>query len=195
MAYHAEVQHRVAEMGLAIEPIEPHLERIAEDWSNGVNHGAAWPAKIFSAKYHAVESSWRIVDLALEVAGGFGIFRRSGLEQIFRDARLGRIHPANSMLTHEIVGEDAARDQPGRNAALGLGKHRGTDLHRYFRDAIRRQAGAARVFAYGFRIRRVVFAIDLAFGGGDITANPAHALHLFQHRHRTARGRHRVVRA
>jgi alkylation response protein AidB-like acyl-CoA dehydrogenase len=39
--------------------------------------------KIFSAKYHAVESSWRVVDLALEVSGGFGILRRSGLERIF----------------------------------------------------------------------------------------------------------------
>jgi alkylation response protein AidB-like acyl-CoA dehydrogenase len=103
MAYHAEVQHRIAEMGLALESIGPHLDRIADDWSNGVDHGASWPAKIFAAKYHAVEDSWRIVDLALEVAGGFGIFRRSGLEQLFRDARLGRIHPANSMLTHEIV--------------------------------------------------------------------------------------------
>ncbi len=120
MAYHAELQHRVAQMGLAFESIGPHLDRIAEDWSNGVDHGAAWPAKIFAAKFHAVEESWRIVDLALEVAGGFGIFRKSGLEQLFRDARLGRIHPANSMLTHEIVGEDAARDQPGRNAAVGI---------------------------------------------------------------------------
>ncbi len=103
MAYHAEVQHRVAEMGLTFESIGPHLDRIADDWSKGVDHGAAWPAKIFAAKFHAVEDSWRIVDLALEVAGGFGIFKKSGLEQIFRDARLGRIHPANSMLTHEIV--------------------------------------------------------------------------------------------
>jgi len=103
MAYHAELQHRVAQMGLAMESIGPHLDRIADDWSNGVNHGATWPAKIFAAKYHAVEESWRVVDLALEVAGGFGIFRKSGLEQLFRDARLGRIHPANSMLTHEIV--------------------------------------------------------------------------------------------
>ncbi|MDB6107465.1 MAG: acyl-CoA dehydrogenase [Gammaproteobacteria bacterium] len=103
MAYHPEVQHCVAEMGLAFEPIEPHLDSIAADWSNGVDHGAHWPAKILAAKYHAVESSWRIVDLALEVSGGFGIFRRSGLERIFRDARLGRFHPANSMLTHELV--------------------------------------------------------------------------------------------
>jgi alkylation response protein AidB-like acyl-CoA dehydrogenase len=103
MAYHPELQHRIAEMGLALESIGPHLDRVADDWASGVDHGAAWPAKIFSAKYHAVEESWRVVDLALDVAGGFGIFRKAGLEQLFRDARLGRIHPANSMLTHEIV--------------------------------------------------------------------------------------------
>jgi alkylation response protein AidB-like acyl-CoA dehydrogenase len=105
MAYHPEVQHRVAEMGLAIESIEPLLERIAEDWSNGVDHGANWPAKILTAKYHAVENAWRVVDLALEVSGGYGIFRKSGVEQMFRDARLGRIHPGNSMFTHELVGK------------------------------------------------------------------------------------------
>jgi alkylation response protein AidB-like acyl-CoA dehydrogenase len=103
MAYHPELQHRIAQMGLALESIGPHLDRTADDWSNGIDHGATWPAKIFAAKYHAVEESWRVVDLALDVAGGFGIFRKSGLEQLFRDARLGRIHPANSMLTHEIV--------------------------------------------------------------------------------------------
>jgi alkylation response protein AidB-like acyl-CoA dehydrogenase len=103
MAYHPEVQHRVAEMGLAIESIEPLLERVAEDWSNGVDHGATWPAKILTAKYHAVENAWRVVDLALEISGGYGIFRKSGIEQMFRDARLGRIHPGNSMFTHELV--------------------------------------------------------------------------------------------
>ena len=55
MAYHADLQHRIAEMGLAFETIGPHLDRVAEDWSNGVDHGATWPAKIFAAKYHAVE--------------------------------------------------------------------------------------------------------------------------------------------
>jgi alkylation response protein AidB-like acyl-CoA dehydrogenase len=105
MAYHPEVQHRVAEMGLELEAIEPHLDRIAEDWSSGVDHQAMWPAKIIAAKYRAVEGAWRVVDMALELSGGFGIFRRSGLERIFRDARLGRFHPANSMLTHELVGK------------------------------------------------------------------------------------------
>jgi alkylation response protein AidB-like acyl-CoA dehydrogenase len=119
MAYHAGLQHAVAEMGLLIEEIEPHLERIADDWSNGVNHGATWPAKIFAAKHHAVEASWRVVDLALDVAGGFGIFKRSGLERLFRDARLGRMHPANSMLTHEIVAKTLLGISPDETPRWG----------------------------------------------------------------------------
>ncbi|HEY8849070.1 MAG TPA: acyl-CoA dehydrogenase family protein, partial [Thermoanaerobaculia bacterium] len=91
------------EMAIALEGIEPHLDRIAEEWSAGMDHGGAWPAKIFAAKYHAVEASWRVVDQAIDVAGGFGIFRKAGLERLFRDARLGRIHPSNAMLTREVV--------------------------------------------------------------------------------------------
>jgi alkylation response protein AidB-like acyl-CoA dehydrogenase len=119
MAYHAEVQHRVAEMGLALEGIEPHLERVAADWSGGVNHGAMWPAKIFAAKYHAVEDAWKVVDQALDVAGGFGIFRRGALERLFRDARLGRIHPANSMLTHEIMAKTLLGISPDETPRWG----------------------------------------------------------------------------
>ena len=92
MAYHPEVQHAIAEMAIELESIGPHVETVAEDWSNGVAHGALWPAKILAAKYRSVEGSWRIVDQALEVAGGFGIFKSGGMERMFRDARLGRIH-------------------------------------------------------------------------------------------------------
>jgi alkylation response protein AidB-like acyl-CoA dehydrogenase len=107
MAYHPEIQHTIAEMSIELEGIGPHLEAIAQDWSNGVDHGAKWPAKIFAAKYRAVEGCWRIVDSGLEVSGGMGIFKSAGYERMVRDARLGRIHPANSFLTHEVVGKTA----------------------------------------------------------------------------------------
>ena len=105
MAYHPEVQHSIAEMVLELEAIGPHLDRVARDWSDGVDHGAGWVVKIVAAKYRAVEGAWRVVDRALDLAGGFGIFRRAPFEQLFRDARLGRLHPTNSMLTHELVGK------------------------------------------------------------------------------------------
>jgi alkylation response protein AidB-like acyl-CoA dehydrogenase len=107
MACHPEVQHAVAEMVIELESIGPHLESVAEDWSNGVDHRAQWPAKIFAAKYHAVEGSWRVVDLGLDITGGAGIFRSVGYERLLRDARLGRIHPASSFLTHEVVAKTA----------------------------------------------------------------------------------------
>jgi alkylation response protein AidB-like acyl-CoA dehydrogenase len=102
MAYHAEVQHGVAEMVIELEGIGPHLDRVAQEWSEGVDHGAGWVIKIVAAKYHAVEGAWKVVDRAFDLAGGFGIFRKGPFEQLFRDARLGRIHPANAMLTHEL---------------------------------------------------------------------------------------------
>ncbi|MGB8733565.1 MAG: acyl-CoA dehydrogenase family protein [Candidatus Sulfotelmatobacter sp.] len=107
MAYHPEIQHAIAQMVLELESIGPHLDRIADDWSRGVNYGAEWPSKLFAAKYHAVESAWRVVDIGLDVTGGAGIFRSAGYERLLRDARLGRIHPANAFLTHEVVGKTA----------------------------------------------------------------------------------------
>jgi alkylation response protein AidB-like acyl-CoA dehydrogenase len=107
MAHHAGVQHNVAEMALELEAIMPHIERVAEDWSNGVDHGAKWGAKLVAAKHHATEGSWRVLDLAMDTLGGAGVYRRAGLERLFRDARLGRIHPANAFLTRELVAKTA----------------------------------------------------------------------------------------
>ncbi|WP_421999389.1 acyl-CoA dehydrogenase family protein [Reyranella sp.] len=107
MAYHPEVQHAVADMVLAFDPVAAHLDQVARDWVEGVDHGAAWPSKIVSAKHHAVEACWKVVDGAMEVSGGAGMFRANELERLFRDARCGRFHPANSMLVHEIVAKTA----------------------------------------------------------------------------------------
>jgi alkylation response protein AidB-like acyl-CoA dehydrogenase len=102
MAHHAEVQHGVAEIVLELEAIGPHLDAIAQDWSEGVQH-PDWPVKIVAAKYHAVEGAFRIVDRAMDLSGGFGMFKKSELERLFRDCRAGRFHPANSALTHELA--------------------------------------------------------------------------------------------
>jgi alkylation response protein AidB-like acyl-CoA dehydrogenase len=105
MAYHPGVQHYVAEMRIHLEAIDAYLDRIVDDWSNGVDYGMEWPLKIVAAKYDIVNRAWSVVDTAFDLTGGSGIFKRSRFEQMFRDARLGRVHPANTLLTHELVGK------------------------------------------------------------------------------------------
>jgi alkylation response protein AidB-like acyl-CoA dehydrogenase len=103
MSYHPEVQHGIADMVIELESIGPQIEKVAQDWSNGMDYGHDWVIKIVAAKYRAVEGAWGVVDTALDLAGGFGIFKESRLERLFRDARLGRIHPANGMVTREFI--------------------------------------------------------------------------------------------
>ena len=105
MAYHPEVQHQIAEMRIHLEAVDAHLDRVCDEWSRGVDHGMDWPVKIFACKHDVVTRAWTVVDTALDLSGGAGIFKRNRMEQLFRDARLGRIHPGNSMLTHELVGK------------------------------------------------------------------------------------------
>jgi alkylation response protein AidB-like acyl-CoA dehydrogenase len=107
MAYHPHMQHSAAEIDLMVEYVSALLDRVAADWANGADYGATWPAKIVGAKYTAVESAKRIVDIAMDMSGGSGFFRANELERIYRDVRGGGFHPANSALTHEIVGKTA----------------------------------------------------------------------------------------
>ena len=91
MIYHPEVQHEIAElvMEMDMEAIQPHIKKIAQDWSEGVDHGPAWGLKIIAAKYRAVNGAWRVIDKCLDLQGGFAIFKQAGVERIWRDARLG----------------------------------------------------------------------------------------------------------
>ena len=104
MAYHPGVQHGIAEITMELEAIGPHLDAVARDWSNAVAH-PDWAIKIVAAKYRAVEGAWRVVDRAMDLSGGFGMFKKSELERLFRDARAGRFHPANALLSHELIGK------------------------------------------------------------------------------------------
>jgi alkylation response protein AidB-like acyl-CoA dehydrogenase len=113
MAFNPMVQHQVAEMYLELDAARCTVDRFATDWLEGAEHGPFWAAKVASMKWRAAEASKRIVDIALDIAGGGGMSRVSELERLYRDARCGGFHPFNDALTHELVGKTALGIDPG----------------------------------------------------------------------------------
>jgi alkylation response protein AidB-like acyl-CoA dehydrogenase len=106
-------------MRIALESAEAYLDRVCDDWSNGVDHGGEWPLKIVACKHQVVSQAWSVIDTALDVSGGSGVFKRSRLERLVRDGRLGRLHPGNPMLTHELVGKISLGINPDEQPRWG----------------------------------------------------------------------------
>jgi alkylation response protein AidB-like acyl-CoA dehydrogenase len=104
MAHHPEAQHNVAEMRVALDAADALLERTCADWAQGVEH-PDWPVRLVATRHFVITQAFDIVDRALDLTGGAGAFRRNRLEQIFRDVRMGRFHPGNTLLAHELIGK------------------------------------------------------------------------------------------
>lgn len=104
-AYNPFVQHQVAEMYLELDAASATLDRFVADWVAGTDHGDEWVPKVYAMKWRAVEAAKRVVDIALDVAGGAGMFTGNELERLYRDVRCGGFHPGNDALTHELVGK------------------------------------------------------------------------------------------
>ena len=96
-------------MVMAVEAMGPQLDQTAREWAQGVDHGANWIIKIVGTKYTVVESAWKVVDTALDLAGGYGIFKTNEVERLCRDARLGR--PAAARQPHRHAERQRVHDE------------------------------------------------------------------------------------
>jgi len=119
MAHHPGVQSAIADMRIKIEAAGAHLDRTCADWSDGIDHGGQWALKLIATKHNVVNRAWEVVDIAMDLTGGSGIFRTNRMEQLFRDARLGRIHPGNDLFSHETVGKLALGINPDSQPRWG----------------------------------------------------------------------------
>ena len=64
---------------------------------------ADWPVRLVAARHFIINQAYDIVDRAMDLSGGSAVFKSNRLEQIFRDVRMGRFHPGNTLLAHELV--------------------------------------------------------------------------------------------
>jgi alkylation response protein AidB-like acyl-CoA dehydrogenase len=127
------VQAAFAEMEIQLETARAVLWRHTDEVISGdlfeqfsVQEGMA---RSVLAKYVPCNNAIRIVDLALEVVGGAGYFRRSPLERMYRDVRAGVIMPYNNPEARSLFGRNAlgieiapevpAQESGHRRAAAG----------------------------------------------------------------------------
>lgn len=110
-ARHPAVQHNVAEMVMFQDAMEAHLDAVAEGYAEAVANaanwgptdGGMWVKKIISMKHTVTRDAVKVADLAVETVGGLGVARRGEFERLYRDVRMGPIHPTNPALTRELV--------------------------------------------------------------------------------------------
>lgn len=97
------VRWRIADMALELDGLRPQIERVARDWADGVDHGERWGAVLVGLKHRVTTGARRVVDAALDVAGGGSLFAGDELQRLYRDVRAGGFHPASPERVHEAV--------------------------------------------------------------------------------------------
>ena len=89
----------VAQMVMEVEAIGPYLDRLAEDWTNGVDHGMAWPLKIVAAKHRSVMSAWKVADIGARAGRRVRYLRGLG-GRASAPGRAPRPHPPGQSRPH-----------------------------------------------------------------------------------------------
>jgi len=97
------VQHRVAEMTMALEGARLVLYQSAWRWKKAdAVQRAVLAAR---AKYAATEAALMITSRAVQIVGGRSAHRRYPLERLFRDVRTATLMPPNVDRSMELIGK------------------------------------------------------------------------------------------
>lgn len=94
---------RLAEAALARDALWPVIRQLAGDVDAQVDHGAQWSRRLVGAKWLAVDTAKRVVDLSISVAGGKAFSASHELSRLYRDVLAGGFHPSNDDAVHATV--------------------------------------------------------------------------------------------
>jgi alkylation response protein AidB-like acyl-CoA dehydrogenase len=102
------VQFAVAEAEMLLASTRAYTLETAKAWVAGEHfEGEGGLTRVCMPKYVATNNAIRIVDLAMEIVGSVGIFKKHPLERYYRDVRAGTNHPFSNARMRELVGKNA----------------------------------------------------------------------------------------
>lgn len=101
------IQFTVAEAEVLLAATRAYTLETAQAWVNGEDFtGEDGLRRVCMPKYFATNNAIRIVDLAMEVVGAVGIFKKHPLERYYRDVRAGTNHPFSNARMRELIGKN-----------------------------------------------------------------------------------------
>lgn len=103
LSHMAGLQYQLAEMLALNESSRAIIRTTAEDWMARPWTVEEALSKGATCKYIATNNHVRVVSLAMEIAGGPGMFRKNGIERMYRDVRGGKVHPPSDMIGLEWI--------------------------------------------------------------------------------------------
>jgi len=102
------VQFAIAEAETLLAATRAYTLETAKAWVNGEDFsGEDGLSRVCMPKYFATNNAIRIVDMAMEVVGSVGMFKKHPLERYYRDVRAGTNHPFSNARMRELVGKNA----------------------------------------------------------------------------------------
>lgn len=101
------IQFTVAEAEVLLAATRAYTLETAQAWVNGEGFtGEDGLRRVCMPKYFATNNAIRIVDLAMEVVGAVGLFKKHPLERYYRDVRAGTNHPFSNARMRELIGKN-----------------------------------------------------------------------------------------
>jgi alkylation response protein AidB-like acyl-CoA dehydrogenase len=99
------VQFLVAEMNVKLAAARALTLKTADEWLEGKHHDTEGLATVVMPKYFATNTAIEVVNHAMQLVGGVGIFKRHPLERYYRDVRAGTFHPFGNDVAKEVMGK------------------------------------------------------------------------------------------
>lgn len=69
--------------------------------------GATEHREVMAMKDYVSHAAVEVVTRAMEILGGVALYRRTGLERLYRDVRSATVHPLNHLAATELLGKQA----------------------------------------------------------------------------------------